>query len=52
MDFPSGAIPITNGGAFMAEPLSDVETCLEFSGEADMIAAIEKVLTMSDQEIE
>jgi hypothetical protein len=52
MDFPSGAIPITIGGAFMAEPLANGRNCLEFSGEADMIAAIEKVLTMSDQEIE
>jgi len=47
-----GAIPITNAGAFMAEPLADGENCLEFPGEADLIAAIEKALSMSDQEIE
>jgi hypothetical protein len=52
MDFPSGAIPITNGGAFMAQPLEDGRNCLEFSGEADLIAAIENALAMSDQEIE
>jgi hypothetical protein len=47
-----GAIPITNGGAFMAESLKDGETCLAFSGEADFVAAIEKALSMSDQGIE
>jgi len=47
-----GAIPITNGGAFMAEPLEDGRDCLRFSGEADLVAAIEKALSMSDQEIE
>jgi hypothetical protein len=47
-----GAIPITNGGAFMSEPLKDWENCLEFSGEADFVAAIEKALSMSDQGIE
>jgi hypothetical protein len=47
-----GGIPITNAGAFMAPPLENGKNCLEFSGEADLIAAMEKVLTMSDQEIE
>ncbi len=36
----------------MAEPLANGQNCLEFSGEADLIVAIEKALTMSDQEIE
>jgi hypothetical protein len=36
----------------MAEPLVDGENCLGFSGEGDFVAAIEKVLIMSDQEIE
>jgi glycosyltransferase involved in cell wall biosynthesis len=47
-----GAIPITNGGTSMAEPLVDGENCLAFSGEADFVAGMEKVLSMSDQEIE
>ena len=36
----------------MAQPLEDGRNCLEFSGEADLIAAIENALAMSDQEIE
>jgi hypothetical protein len=47
-----GAIPVTNGGAFMAEPLEDDRDCFGFSGEADLVTAIEKALSMSDQEIE
>jgi len=47
-----GAIPIINGGAFMAEPLEDGRDCLGFFGEADLVTAIEKALSMSDQEIE
>jgi hypothetical protein len=47
-----GAIPITNAGAFMAEPLEDGRDCLGFFGEADLVTAIEKALSMSDQEIE
>jgi hypothetical protein len=36
----------------MAELLRDGKNCLGFAGEADFVAAIEKALTMSDQEIE
>ena len=36
----------------MAQPLEDGRNCLGFSGKADFVAAIEKALTMSDQEIE
>jgi hypothetical protein len=36
----------------MGQPFEDGRNCLEFSGEADLIAAIEKVLIMSNQEIE
>ena len=46
-----GAIPITNGRAFIAKPLANGMNCLGFSGEAYFVAAIEKALTMSDQEI-
>ncbi len=35
----------------MAEPLANGRNCLEFSGEADFVAAIEKALTMSEQEV-
>ena len=47
-----GAIPITNSGAFMAQPLEVGRDCLGFSGEPDFVAAIEKALSISDQEIE
>jgi len=36
----------------MAEPLEDGRDCLGFSGEPDFVAAIEKALSISDQEIE
>jgi len=36
----------------MAEPLEDGRVCLGFSGEADLVTAIEKALSMSYQEIE
>jgi len=47
-----GAIPITNSGQFAGQPLNHGRDCLGFSGEADFVAAIEKALTMTDQEIE
>jgi hypothetical protein len=46
-----GAIPITNAGAFMAQPLENGKNCLSFSGETDLIAAIVRALTMSEQEV-
>jgi len=36
----------------MAELLRDGKNCLGFSGEANFVAAIEKALSISDQEIE
>ena len=47
-----GAIPITNGGAFMAEPLKDGETCLEFEDEEDFVSVIERALAMDEREVE
>ena len=46
-----GAIPITNGGAFMAEPLSNGETCLEFQDEEGLVAVIERALAMDPDEV-
>ncbi len=46
-----GAIPITNGGAFMAEPLADGVNCLEFSNVAGFSHAMEKAFAMTDSEI-
>jgi hypothetical protein len=43
-----GAVPITNAGAFMAQPLENGKNCLSFSGETDFIAAIEKALAMRE----
>ena len=47
-----GAIPITNGRAFMAEPLKDGETCLEFEDEEDFVSVIERALAMDEREVE
>ena len=47
-----GAIPIINSGAFMAPPLENGANCLEFFGEVDFIATIEKALVLSDLEVE
>jgi len=46
-----GAIPITNGGAFMAEPLKNGETCLEFQDEEESVAVIERALAMDPDEV-
>ena len=47
-----GAIPITNGRAFMAEPLKDGETCLEFQDLERLVAVIERALAMDEREVE
>lgn len=47
-----GAIPITNGGAFMAESLKDGETCLDFQDAEGLVSAIEQALAMDCGEVE
>jgi glycosyltransferase involved in cell wall biosynthesis len=47
-----GAIPITNGGAFMAEPLTDGVNCLEFEDEVGLVSVIERALAMDSGEVE
>jgi hypothetical protein len=51
VDFQSGTIPITNGGAFMAEPLSNGKTCLEFQDLERLVAVIERALAMDEREV-
>jgi hypothetical protein len=46
-----GAIPITNGGAFMAEPLKNGETCLEFRNAEGLVSVIERALAMNAGEV-
>jgi hypothetical protein len=46
-----GAIPITNGGAFMAEPLKNGETCLEFRKAEGWVSVIERALAMNAGEV-
>jgi hypothetical protein len=46
-----GAIPITNGGAFMAEPLVDDVNCLAFENEERLVAVIERALAMDADEV-
>jgi len=46
-----GAIPITNGGAFMAEALADGVNCLAFENEEGLVAAVERALAMNDCEV-
>jgi glycosyltransferase involved in cell wall biosynthesis len=41
-----GVIPITNGGAFMAEPLTDGVNCLEFEDAVGLVSVIEWALAM------
>lgn len=48
----SRAIPITNGGAFMAEPLRDGETCLEFQDAEGLFSVIKRALAMDEHEVE
>ncbi len=47
-----GAIPITNGSLFMAEPLSDRGTCLEFEDAEGLVAVIEHALAMDASQVE
>ena len=47
-----GAVPITNGGAFMAEPLADGINSLEFQNEEGLVAVIERALAMDESEVE
>jgi len=47
-----GAIPITNGAAFIAEPLKDGKTCLEFQDAAGLVSVIERALGMDGREME
>jgi glycosyltransferase involved in cell wall biosynthesis len=47
-----GAIPITNGGAFMAEPLADGLNCLEFEDAVGLVSVIERALAMDADEVE
>ena len=46
-----GAIPITNGGAYMAEPLKNGETCLEFQDDESLVPVIERALAMDADEV-
>jgi hypothetical protein len=47
-----GAIPITNGGAFMAEPLADDVNCLAFKNVEELAAVVERALAMDVGEVE
>ena len=46
-----GAIPITNGGGYMAEPLKDGKTCLGFSDAEGLVVVIERTLAMDADEV-
>ena len=46
-----GAIPITNSGAFMAEPLVDDVNYLAFKNVEELAAAVERALAMDDCEV-
>jgi glycosyltransferase involved in cell wall biosynthesis len=46
-----GTIPITNGVAFMVQPLENGRNCLEFSGATGFVEAIEQELFMAEQQI-
>jgi glycosyltransferase involved in cell wall biosynthesis len=45
------AIPITNGGGYMAEPLKDGKTCLGFSDAEGLVVVIEEALKMDQDKI-
>jgi hypothetical protein len=47
-----GAIPISNGGAFMGEPLEDRKNCLEFEDAEGFVSVIESALAMDSGEVE
>ena len=46
------AIPILNYGAWVQPPLEDGVSCVSFSTRDELVAVIERVLSMTDQEIE
>jgi hypothetical protein len=46
-----GAIPITNAGLFMSEPLADGRNCLEFSNAAGFSDAMENAFAMTDSKL-
>jgi hypothetical protein len=46
-----GAMPITNCGAYMAEPLSDGKTCLEFQDAESLVSVIDRAMAMDDHEV-
>ena len=46
-----GAIPITNGGAYMAKPLKDGETYVDFHDAEDFVSVIERALAMNEREV-
>ena len=46
-----GAIPITNAGAFMAKPLKDGETYVDFHDAEDFVSVIERALAMDEREV-
>ena len=46
-----GAIPITNGGAFMAEPLAVGVNCLEFQDEEGLVSVIDRAMAMDADEV-
>jgi len=51
VDFQNRAVPLTNGGAFMAEPLKNGETCLEFQNAEGLVSMIERALSMDDRNV-
>ena len=46
-----GAIPITNAGSFMAEPLTDGLNCLELDDAVGLVSVIERALAMGVGEV-
>lgn len=46
-----GAIPITNGGAFMAEPPKTGKTCLEFQDVESFVSVINLAMAMDENEV-
>jgi len=46
-----GAIPITNAGLFMSEPLADGRNCLEFSNAAGFSDAMENAFAITDSKL-
>ncbi len=46
-----GTIPITNYGHLFNPPLTDMETCISFSTEEDLVAKVGLVLSLEEDEI-